>query len=122
MMDETSRRSLNALTEDNHNRRLVETLSQPEHLWYTTPKCQLLFLSAAFFFVFTGFGGVQNLESSIDLGEVSGSVCFGIIYVVFVVICLFAPVIVKYLSLKTTILVQFFIFGLFCVLHIWPEV
>jgi len=86
------------------------------------PKYQLILLSVAFFFVFTGFGGAQNLESSLDLGAVSGSVCLGIIYVTFTVTCMLAPVVVRYISPKKTMMLQFFIFGLFVLSNIWPEV
>jgi len=100
-----------------------ESLDTPgnEGLNLTNPRCQLILLAVAFFFVFTGFGGAQNLESSLDLGAVSGSVCLGIIYVVFTVTCMLAPVVVRYLSPKKTMMLQFFIFGLFVLSNIWPE-
>lgn len=88
----------------------------------SSPKCQLLLLSAAFFSVFTGFNGGQNLESSLDMGDVDGAVTVGIIYGVFTFTCFLSPSIVKWLSPKTAILWDFVICLLFLSSNIYPRV
>jgi len=87
-----------------------------------SPRCQLLFISFAFFFVYTGFNGTQNLESSLEQGPVSGSVSLGMTYAVSSFTCLIAPMIIKVLSPKRTILNQFIITALFCISNIWPKI
>merc|ERR1719397_692649 len=82
---------------------------------------ELLKLSLAFFFVFTGYSGVQNLLSSLDLGVVSGSVSIGIIYILFTVTCLIAPIIIKLFGPKTTIVLQFSIITLFVASNMYPK-
>jgi len=82
---------------------------------------ELLKLSIAYFFVFTGFSGVQNLASSLDLGEVSGSVSIAIIYIVFTVTCLIAPIFIKLVGAKTTIVLQFTIITLFVASNMYPK-
>jgi len=82
---------------------------------------ELLKLSIAYFFVFTGFTGVQNLASSLDLGEVSGSVSIGIIYIVFTVTCLIAPIFIKLVGSKTVLVLQFTIITLFVASNMYPK-
>jgi len=82
---------------------------------------ELLKLSIAYFFVFTGYSGVQNLASSLDQGEVSGSVSIAIIYIVFTVTCLIAPIFIKILGAKTTLVLQFTIITLFVASNIYPK-
>ena len=48
-------------------------------------------LGVSFFFAFTAYSGTQNLESSIDLGHVSGTTALGILYIVFTMSCLVGP-------------------------------
>jgi len=87
-----------------------------------SPLCAMWTMSIAFFFVFTGFSGVQNLESSLDLGQVSGSVSVGIIYITFTFICLLAPFIIRVVGSKTSIVAQFIIIGVYCATNIFPRV
>jgi len=79
-------------------------------------------ISAAFFLVFTGFSGAQNLESSQVVGNYHGSVSVGIIYVAFTATCLLAPIFVRILGTKTTIVLQFCIISLFCGANIYPGI
>jgi len=83
---------------------------------------ELLKLSIGYFFVFTGYSGVQNLASSLDLGNVSGSVSIGIIYILFTVTCLFAPMIIRLFGAKTTIVLQFIIITLFVASNMYPRI
>jgi len=82
---------------------------------------ELVKLSIAYFFVFTGYSGVQNLASSLDLGSVSGSVSIGIIYILFTVTSLIAPIIIKLFGTKTTMVLQFSIITLFVASNIYPK-
>jgi len=82
---------------------------------------EVLKLSLAFFFVFTGYSGVQNLLSSLDLGVVSGSISIGIIYILFTVTCLIAPIIIKLFGPKTTMVLEFSIITLFTASNIYPR-
>jgi len=82
---------------------------------------ELLKLSIAYFFVFTGYHGVQNLASSLDLGSVSGSVSIGIIYILFIVTSLIAPIIIKLFGAKTTMVLQFSIITLFVASYLYPR-
>merc|ERR550517_2043918 len=79
-------------------------------------------LSAAFFLVFTGFSGTQNLESSLDMEKISGSVSVGIIYVSFTATCLLSPILLRIFGIKTVIVLQFCIITLFCAANIYPRI
>jgi len=89
---------------------------------FSASMTQLILISFAHFFVFTGYAGVQNLESSMDLKEVNGSVSIGIIYVFLGSSCLVAPMIIKVIGEKTAIVLQFIIITAFCGSNIFPKV
>eukprot|EP00298_Acanthocystis_sp_HF-20_P014995 c20988_g2_i2.p1 GENE.c20988_g2_i2~~c20988_g2_i2.p1 ORF type:complete len:465 (+),score=204.58 c20988_g2_i2:44-1396(+) len=82
----------------------------------------LVNLSLSFLFCFTAFGGVQNLESSLDLGDVSGTTAVAILYICFTVACLLGPAFIQKFGSKTCILAQELLFGVFIASQIHPLV
>eukprot|EP00050_Salpingoeca_kvevrii_P010585 m.9224 g.9224 ORF g.9224 m.9224 type:complete len:504 (+) comp2950_c0_seq1:93-1604(+) len=86
------------------------------------PVVQLLTLSVAFFFVFTAFSGVQNLESSLTFPKhVSGSTALAIIYSVFFFSAFFGPTYIKLLGPKASIIWQSVNLGLFVLATWYPR-
>eukprot|EP00301_Raphidiophrys_heterophryoidea_P018310 c3304_g1_i1.p1 GENE.c3304_g1_i1~~c3304_g1_i1.p1 ORF type:complete len:536 (+),score=107.26 c3304_g1_i1:146-1609(+) len=81
----------------------------------------LLIFSTSFLLTFTAFGGVQNLETSLDLGTASGHVVVGLVYVFFTVGCLFAPKIVSILGSKMCIFLQEVDIAIFIAAHFYPS-
>jgi MFS family permease len=81
----------------------------------------LVILSLSFLFAFTAFSGVQNLESSLDLGEVKGTVAVAIIYIVFTVACVLGPTMVDLFGAKLCILIQEMFFAVFMACQLFPR-
>jgi len=99
-----------------------QSTSDTEIKKWTSPRCQLIILSLAYFIAYTGYNGVQNLMSSMNLGEVSGSISVGIIYVILTITCLYAPYIVKHIAPKNAIRIHFINLGLYCASNMYPRV
>ena len=82
----------------------------------------LFVIGLAWFFLFTAFQAMANLQSSLNSDEGLGTASLSTIYITLVVSCLFLPpIMIENLGLKWTIVASQFTYLLFIAANIYPK-
>jgi hypothetical protein len=81
----------------------------------------LFLLSVAFFFLFTPFNGLLSIESTLNEAGKLGPTVMGTFFVVFAVVCVAAPVLIRMIGLKGTMIGSSGFICVFIVAHFHPK-
>jgi len=82
---------------------------------------QLLVIAAAFFLTFSAWHSSQNLQTSLNLGDVDGHTNLSITYLCIMVSSLFGPPVVHWFGSKQCLLLGYSMMLVYMVTMLWPQ-